>query len=209
MMMNTSNNQAVLCGIALKEPTLSHKVHELSFYQFPLCVPRLSGQEDIIQVLCTWDAIETCEITTGSRIRINGEIRSFNNRSGIGNRLIISLFAREINLTTDEFCNEVTLFGAICKPPILRRTPLGKDITDLLLAVNRKYHRADYLPCIAWGSIAISCANLDVGDFLHINGRLQSRNYTKQINNIQTEHTAYEISIMALELPEITEEEDG
>jgi single-stranded DNA-binding protein len=137
-------------------------------------------------------------------VEVTGEIRSFNNRSGVGNRLLITLFARTLTPTEEEFCNELSLNGVICKPPILRRTPLGRDICDILLAVNRKYRRADYLPCIAWGSLAVYCAQLQVGDPILISGRLQSRQYTKNLENQSIEHTAFEISVMSMETPSDT-----
>jgi len=204
MRMNQTNNHALLRGFVMDTPVESHKVHGIQFYRFPLCVPRLSGREDILNVLIPAPLLLACPLTPNLHVEVTGEIRSFNNRSGVGNRLLITLFARTLTPTEEEFCNELSLNGVICKPPILRRTPLGRDICDILLAVNRKYRRADYLPCIAWGSLAVYCAQLQVGDPILINGRLQSRQYTKNLENQSIEHTAFEISVMSMETPSDT-----
>jgi len=201
MRMQQKNNQAILRGLVSGTPILSHKVHGIPFYRFTLSVPRLSGKEDILNILASEELLVACPIAPNMPIEVCGEIRSFNNRSGVGNRLLITLFAQSISRTQEEFCNLVSLNGVICKAPILRRTPLGRDICDILLAVNRTYRRADYLPCIAWGSLAVHCAQLQVGDAIVINGRLQSRLYVKNANETCTEHTAFEISIMSLEAP--------
>lgn len=204
MRMQQKNNQAILRGFVSGTPILSHKVHGIPFYRFPLSAPRLSGKEDILNILVSEELLRACPIVPDMQIEVCGEIRSFNNRSGVGNRLLITLFAQSIAHTQQEFCNQVSLNGVICKVPILRRTPLGRDICDILLAVNRTYRRADYLPCIAWGSLAVHCAQLQVGDPIVINGRLQSRVYVKNANEMCTEHTAFEISIMSLEAPSDT-----
>ena len=204
MRMSQNNNHAVLRGIVVEPPVFSHRVHGIQFYRFPLCVPRLSGREDTLNVLVPEALLETCPLDTDMQVEVIGEVRSFNNRSGNGNRLLITLFAKTLTLTQEEFCNEVYLSGVICKPPILRRTPLGRDICDLLLAINRKYRRADYLPCIAWGSLAMFCAQLEVGNTIILSGRLQSRLYLKNSEEQCTEHTAFEISIMSLETPSDT-----
>jgi primosomal replication protein N len=199
--MNQTNNQAVLQGMVVDPPVLSHNVHGIQFFRFSLCVIRLSGREDILNILAPATLLELCPIEPDMFVEITGEIRSFNNRSGVGNRLLITLFAKTLIQIEEAFCNQVFLTGVICKPPILRRTPLGRDICDLLLAVNRKYRRADYLPCIAWGSLATYCAQLKVGNPIIIEGRLQSRQYLKTIEDQSIEYTAFEISIMSLDTP--------
>lgn len=204
MRMKQKNNQAILRGIVLDLPTVSHEVHGITFYRFPLSVPRLSGKDDVLHVLLSSELLQRCPLSVQMEVEVCGEIRSFNNRSGIGSRLLITLFAQSLSPSLESFCNQVYLQGVICKPPILRRTPLGRDICDILLAVNRNYRRADYLPCIAWGSLAMYCSQLQVGDQIVLNGRLQSRQYTKNLNDNITEHTAFEISIMSLEAPEDT-----
>ncbi len=201
MRVQQTNNQAVLRGTVAQTPVFSHEVHGISFYRFLLSVARLSGKEDTVKVLASAPVLEACPLSVGHEIEVLGEIRSFNNRSGVGNRLLITLFARKISLTEEESCNQVKLHGVICKQPVQRRTPLGRDICDILLAVNRSYRRADYLPCIAWGSLATFCSQLQVGDTIALNGRLQSRQYVKNTEEGSHEHTAFEISIMSLEAP--------
>lgn len=201
MKMNQNNNHAILQGVVIDEPVFSHKVHGIEFFRFSLCVLRLSGQEDILNILVPAPLLELCPIESNMHVEVTGEIRSFNNRSGVGNRLLITLFAKTLIQIEDGYCNQVYLSGVICKPPILRRTPLGRDICDILLAVNRKYRRADYLPCISWGSLAVYCAQLKVGSPIIIEGRLQSRLYLKNVNDQSVEYTAFEISIMSLDTP--------
>lgn len=138
----------------------------------------------------------------GDYLEVTGEVRSFNNRSGVGSRLVITVLARSVLPGVGEPCNQVWLRGTLCKPPILRRTPLGRDICDLLLAVNRRYRRADYLPCIAWGRLAQECGEMTTGDPLWLNGRLQSRTYLKNLGEVTQERTAFEISISSLEAVE-------
>ena len=199
MQNDPNKNRAVLRGTVADDPYFSHRVHGIDFYRLSLCVARLSGREDRINVLIPYPLLEQTPLSPGLFVEVTGEIRSFNNRSGIGSRLVVTLYAKTISISEDEPCNTVFLSGTICKPPILRRTPLGRDICDLLLAVNRKYRRADYLPCIAWGSLAVLCAQLQVGDTVILEGRLQSRIYLKAMGEQFEEHTAFEISIMSLE----------
>ena len=173
--MEQQENRVVLRGTVAEEATLSHQVHGIAFYRFPLAVPRLSGREDRLNILCPHTAPEDPLPQAGAFVEVRGEVRSFNNRSGGGNRLVITVLARELLPSAEEPCNQVVLGGVLCKPPVLRRTPLGRDICDLLLAVNRRYRRADYLPCIAWGGLALQCSRLQTGDPLWLDGRLQSR----------------------------------
>lgn len=201
MQMNQNENRAVLRGIVEEAPQFSHKVHGIDFYRFPLCVPRLSGREDRLNILLPQTLMDICPLSPGLFVEVTGEVRSFNNRSGSGSKLVITLYAKTLSLSEEEPCNQVFLSGVLCKQPILRRTPLGREICDLLLAVNRKYRRADYLPCIAWGSLAAFCAQLEVGDPIRLEGRLQSRTYIKNMGESAVEHTAFELSIMSLALP--------
>lgn len=198
MKITQAENQALLRGFAAATPEHSHTVHGIAFYSFPLRVPRLSGNDDLLNIVASETLLQCCPVTPDAALEVLGEIRSFNNRSGAGSRLVITLYAKELRFTQEEPCNQVLLSGVICKAPILRRTPLGRDICDILLAVNRRYRRADYLPCIAWGSLAAACAQMEVGEGIRLEGRLQSRVYTKRVDNESTEHTAYEISIMSL-----------
>ena len=125
-------------------------------------------------------------------------MRTFNNRSGVGSRLVVSVFARELSQEEGEDENRLELSGTLCKSPILRSTPLGRTICDMILAINRRYGRADYLPCIAWGSLAYRCGSMGVGDRLSLEGRLQSRVYTKEVDGRLQERTAFEVSVMSL-----------
>ena len=127
-----------------------------------------------------------------------GELRSFNNKSGEGARLVITVFAKEIILCDDEDCNVIRLIGTLCKKPNLRTTPMGRDICDLMLAVNRKYGRSDYLPCIAWGIKAREAADWDVGTTVSLEGRIQSRTYIKLIDDVPVEKTAFEVSVIEI-----------
>lgn len=199
-----NENRAVLRGIAAAAPVLSHENHGVTYHTFPLSVLRLSGVEDKINVIAAQPLLEASPVTAGEAVEIEGEVRSFNNKSGQGSRLVITLYARSLQPGEGEHLNELKLAGVLCKPPVLRRTPLGRDICDLMLAVNRRYGRADYLPCIAWGGLARQCGALSVGDGVRIAGRLQSRVYTKVENGFSQERTAYEISVMKLEPVEST-----
>lgn len=197
--MEQKENRVVLRGTAAGETTLSHQVHGLDFYRFPLSVPRLSGREDRLNILLPAPPEGKALPQPGDYLEVTGEVRSFNNRSGVGSRLVITVLARSVLPGVGEPCNQVWLRGTLCKPPILRRTPLGRDICDLLLAVNRRYRRADYLPCIAWGRLAQECGEMSTGDPLWLSGRLQSRTYLKNLGEVTQERTAFEISISSLE----------
>lgn len=192
----TGINRAVLRGVAEGTARPSHANHGVTYYIFPLSVDRLSGAADLLNVVIPEDLFQACPPVPGAEYEVAGEIRSFNNRSGTGPRLVITFFARTLAPAEGEHLNRLELSGVLCKAPTLRRTPLGREICDLLLAVNRRYGRADYLPCIAWGSLARSCATLEVGDPFSLTGRLQSRKYRKVDGNRETERTAYEVSVL-------------
>ena len=193
-------NRIVLRGQAAGEPALSHRNHGVDYYVAPLRVPRLSGVDDVLNIV-TADP-DPALWAAGQWVSVQGEVRSYNNRSGQGSKLVITVLARSAQPdTVEEGENRLVLSGALCRKPVVRRTPLGREICDILLAVNRPYGRADYLPCIAWGSLAAHCGELDVGDQLRLEGRLQSRQYPKLIDGEQVERTAFEISVMNL-LPE-------
>ena len=188
-------NKIVLRGQAARAPVPSHRNHGVDYYLVPLRVPRLSGVDDMLNVVSADPALWT----PGEWVSVAGEVRSYNNRTGTGSKLVITVLAREVapsRLVEGE--NRLSLGGALCRRPTLRRTPLGREICDLLLAVNRPYGRADYLPCIAWGSLAAHCGALDVGDRLRLEGRLQSRQYHKLVDGEQVERTAFEVSVMNL-----------
>ena len=199
MQTGWNENRALLCGTVAGEPVLSHENHGVSYDVFPLSVPRLSGAEDRLNVVAARPLLMDCPLAPGDRVEVQGEVRSFNNRTGPGSRLVITLFARSLSPTRAEPANCLELSGVLCKPPILRRTPLGREICDLMLAVNRKYGRADYLPCIAWGTLAQRCGGLHVGDGVKLEGRLQSRSYQKVVDGVTQDRTAFEVSVMHLE----------
>ena len=197
--MDETRNDLLLRGTAAAEPAFSHENHGQRFYRFPLSVRRLSGQADVLQVIATGEQLSHRLPLAGRRLEIQGQLRSFNNKSGKGSRLVISAFTRLLVETAGEDVNIIELKGAICKPPVLRRTPLGRCICDMMLAVNRRYGRADYLPCIAWGQVAMVTGQLPVGSTLALEGRVQSRVYTKVVDSVPQERTAYEVSIMRLQ----------
>lgn len=204
---NWNENRAVLYGTVAASPVLSHENHGVLYDTFPLVIQRLSGTEDQINVVTARPLLEAFHVSTGTPLGLSGEVRSFNNKSGKGSRLVITVFAKELLPSEGVQSNDLHLAGVLCKPPIFRRTPLGRQICDLMLAVNRKYGRADYLPCISWGGMAQRCGALQVGNGIHIDGRIQSRGYTKLENGLSSSRTAYEISIMKLRLTGEPEEE--
>ncbi len=200
-----NGNYGVLIGTARGEPEFSHENHGEDYYRLTLAVPRLSGNTDVLHLIVSRSLLELCPVSDGDGLRATGEVRSHNNRTGVGSRLQIFLFARTLEPCDEPPRNDLCLTGVVCRPTIYRRTPLGREICDLLLAVNRRYGRADYLPCIAWGSLARLCREQAVGDSLSFSGRLQSRTYLKVIDGVEEEKTAFEVSIMEL-CPPGTEE---
>ena len=199
MQTGWNENRALLRGTAAAEPVVSHESHGVVYETFPLTVLRLSGSEDRINVLAPRPLLAEQPVTAGMALEVEGEVRSFNNKSGKGSRLVITLYAKTLRPWEGEDENQLLLAGVLCKPPVLRRTPLGRDICDLMLAVNRRYGRADYLPCIAWGQVAMVTGQLPVGSTLALEGRVQSRVYTKVLDGVPQERTAYEVSIMRLQ----------
>ena len=196
-------NRIILRGEVAGEPVLTHRNHGTEYATVPFRVPRLSGAEDRLNLVFPWG--ERGLWISGGWLDVEGEVRSFNNRTGSGARLVITVLVRSaFPAKAGEGINRLTLSGVLCKPPTRRRTPLGREICDLLLAVNRPYGRADYLPCIAWGSLAALCGELEVGAPLRLAGRLQSRAYRKLTEHGEEQRTAYEVSIMNLldDLPE-------
>lgn len=192
-------NKILLHGRLGASPVFSHANHGVEFYRFPLVVRRLSGVEDRIHVLAAGHLLESCPALEPEReVTVTGEVRTFNNRTGEGSRLVISVFARTILPVCGEDENALELAGTLCKPPSLRSTPLGRTICDMILAVNRRYGRADYLPCIAWGSLAHRCAEKQTGDRIGLSGRLQSRAYQKRLHDQTLERVAFEVSVMSL-----------
>lgn len=188
-------NWILLRGKLSGEFGFSHTAHDKDFFAFWMDVPRLSGHNDRLRVLLTEEQQKTIPQTDGW-IEIQGQIRSFNNKSGIGSRLIVSALAKSIRACAQEPCNRVLLSGTLCREPIYRRTPLGREICDIMLAVPRGYGRTDYLPIIAWGQTARICAEMQPGRPFFAEGRFQSRQYTKMQGEEAVEKTAFEISII-------------
>ena len=189
-------NRAQLTGTVHQSPQPSHANHGRMFCRMVLSVPRLSGQCDLLPVLLPQPLAESRTLEEGDDVTVTGQLRSYNNKSPDGPRLIISLLARTVTAAVTPPCNLILLSGTVCKTPTLRRTPLGREICDVILAVNRRCGRADYLPCIAWGAVAQSTALLQVGDSMALEGRIQSRTYTKTLPEGAQERTAYEVSVM-------------
>lgn len=192
---NISRNTARLCGVIAAAPVFSHSGRGECFYTFPLEVARLSGATDKINIIVRDELMESIELREAEKICVVGELRSFNNKSGEGAKLVITVFAKELYLCDDDDLNEVHLIGTLCKKPNLRMTPMGRDICDLMLAVNRRYGRSDYLPCITWGLKAREVAEWDTGTMVTLEGRIQSRNYIKIVGGDPVEKTAFEVSV--------------
>lgn len=190
-----SRNTARLCGVIAAAPAFSHSGRGECFYTFPLEVARLSGATDKINIIVRDELMESIQLCEAEKICVVGELRSFNNKSGEGAKLVITVFAKELYLCDDDDLNEVHLIGTLCKKPNLRMTPMGRDICDLMLAVNRRYGRSDYLPCITWGLKAREAAEWDTGTMVTLEGRIQSRNYIKIVGGDPVEKTAFEVSV--------------
>ena len=218
--MNTNyleNNHLILVGKVPSDKRFSHEIYGEKFYIFDLEVPRLSGNADIIPITISERLLEAEELQIGKKITVEGQFRSYNSYQNERNKLVLTVFAKdvkfienqdeEIQASKDFVSNEVTLNGYICKKPIYRQTPFGREIADLLLAVNRAYNKSDYIPCIAWGRNARFCENIEVGTEVKIVGRVQSRSYEKKYEDGTSEmKIAYEVSISSLE---IVKEEDN
>ena len=193
-------NTVTLRGSLQALPQLSHENHGKRFYQFCLEVPRLSGAVDILPVIAEETILNTIDPTAGEMITVVGQIRSHNNREAGIRRLLIFVYAGVLIVEDGPPINDVTLCGPLCKEPVYRRTPLGREICDIMLAVPRAFHRADYLPCILWGRTAREVANCHVRDQITVCGRLQSRIYTKLTDDGPVERTAYEISALTAQI---------
>lgn len=201
------NNKVSVIGTIASGFTFSHEVFGEGFYVVDLAVSRLSDQADIIPLMISERLIDIEQDYQGNTVEAVGQFRSYNRHEGIKNRLVLSVFVREINFI-EEFTdytktNQIFLDGYICKSPIYRKTPLGREIADLLLAVNRPYGKSDYIPCIAWGRNARYASNFEVGSRVRLWGRVQSREYTKKVNETECEkRVAYEVSVSKLECGE-------
>ena len=209
--MNTNyseNNHLILRGEIVSQKSYSHEIYGEKFYIVNLEVKRLSTTSDIIPITISERLIMNFDLEIGKKVEVEGQFRSYNNYENERNRLILTVFAKEIrNLEENEeeenpsVTNEVILVGYICKKPIYRQTPFGREIADILLAVNRAYNKSDYIPCIAWGRNARFCQNLEVGTEVKIVGRVQSRSYEKKYEDGTVENkVAYEVSIASMEI---------
>ena len=224
------NNYLTLVGKVASDKKFSHEIYGERFYSFDLCIPRLSGSADIIPVTASERLFTDEMLQDGTKLLIKGQFRSYNSYENERNKLILTVFAKDIeevkedeeevetenveeteNVDSEEarkeafkkdyITNEVVLIGYICKKPVYRQTPFGREIADLLLAVNRAYNKSDYIPSIAWGRNARFCQNLEVGTEVKIVGRVQSRNYEKKLEDgTILKKVAYEVSIGSLEV---------
>ncbi len=193
-------NQITLRGTLLSFPQYSHENHGRKFHRFTLEVPRLSGALDLLPVIVEESVLQQLDPCAGEMITVTGQIRSHNTRHNGVRHLLIFVFASSIIAEEGEPINEVILEGPLCKEPTYRRTPLGREICDVMLAVPRAYRRADYLPCILWGRIAQEVSQCHTRDCIRIYGRLQSRNYTKLTEDGAIERTAYEVSALSADI---------
>ena len=198
------NNQVIIAGEIVSGFTFSHEVYGEGFYMVEVAVNRLSNYADYIPVMVSERLIDVTENYEGQYISVVGQFRSYNRHEEKKNRLVLSVFAREIEFTgepgEDVKSNQIFLDGYICKEPIYRKTPLGREIADLLIAVNRSYGKSDYIPCICWGRNARYAAGFAVGEHVQIWGRIQSREYVKKLNEFETEkRIAYEVSVSKID----------
>ena len=198
------NNQVTIAGEIMGGFTFSHDVFGEGFYVMDISVGRLSESNDIIPIMVSERLVDVKKDYTGMQAVINGQFRSYNRHEETRNRLVLSIFVRELQFLDDYMeensTNQIFLDGYICKPSIYRKTPLGREIADILIAVNRPYGKSDYIPCIAWGRNARFAAGFEVGTHIQIYGRIQSREYTKKINEEECERrTAYEVSVSKIE----------
>ena len=197
------NNQVTIMGEVASVFTYSHEVYGEGFYMVDVLVKRLSNSEDRIPLMISERLIDVTQDYTGEFIMVSGQFRSYNRHEELKNRLVLSVFVREVEFIDEEMdgakTNSILLEGYICKKPIYRKTPLGREIADLLLAVNRPYGKSDYIPCICWGRNARYASGFEVGEHVQILGRIQSRDYVKKISETETEtRTAYEVSVSKL-----------
>lgn len=206
------NNQVIIAGEVVSDFTYSHDVFGEGFYVMSISVNRLSDTYDTIPVMVSERLMDVKESCKGKYVEINGQFRSYNRHEDNKNRLVLSVFAREIKMIEkndeEQKPNYIFLDGFVCKQPVYRKTPLGREIADILLAVNRPYGKSDYIPCICWGRNARFADKFEVGAHLQVWGRIQSREYQKKINDTEVEkRVAYEVSVSKLDMVEKEAEE--
>ncbi len=200
------NNQVTIMGEVVSPFTFSHEVFGEGFYMVDVKVRRLSDSVDQIPVMVSERLLDVAQDYTGEFLKVSGQFRSYNRHDEQKNRLVLSVFAREAEFIPEELdgakTNSIMLDGYICKLPVYRKTPLGREIADLLLAVNRPYGKSDYIPCICWGRNARFASAFEVGEHVQILGRIQSREYVKRLSETETQkRTAYEVSVSKMECP--------
>ena len=201
------NNQVIMAGEVVSEFLFSHEVFGEGFYMLEISVRRLSNSYDIIPLMISERLIDVNQDYRGEMIEVAGQFRSYNRHEEKKNRLVLSVFVRELAFVDEEpessRTNQIFLEGYICKDPIYRKTPLGREIADLLVAVNRPYGKSDYIPCICWGRNARYASGFEVGTHIELWGRIQSREYTKKLSEEAVEiRVAYEVSVSKLEMLE-------
>lgn len=199
------NNQVSMTGEIVSDFRYSHEVYGEGFYMVEIAVSRLSNCSDYIPLMISERLIDTERDYTGQIVRVIGQFRSYNRHDERKNRLVLSVFVREMEFLEEpedgENTNRIFLDGYICKEPVYRRTPLGREIADVLLAVNRSYGKSDYIPCICWGRNARFASGFHVGSHVCLEGRIQSREYVKKLDNEESERrVAYEVSVNKLDL---------
>lgn len=204
-MLKNENNEVKVSGIVKGNFEFSHEVCGEKFYRWHIQANRASGFVDEVPILISERIINVNDSWNGRRVRVSGQFRSYNQHIDDKAKVVLNVFVEEIEeieeMAADE--NEIELIGFVCKTPTYRKTPLGREISDLLIAVNRPYGRSDYIPCVAWGRNARYTHSFELGKKIHISGRVQSREYTKKLSENESEiRTAYEVSIGMLEVIE-------
>lgn len=199
------NNRVALSGEVSSEAEFSHEVYGEGFYTVLLTTLRSSGTADEVPVMISERMCDIKTLKIGQHLAVTGQFRSFNRHEEKNNRLVLSVFARELefldDLDEDVKSNQIFLDGYICKEPIYRKTPLGREIADLLIAVNRSYGKSDYIPCICWGRNARFASGFEIGDHVQVRGRIQSREYVKKFSDTESEQRiAYEVSVSKIDL---------
>lgn len=211
--MNKENNNVVMSGEIVTDFEFSHEVFGEGFYMVNVSVNRLSNQPDVIPLMVSERLVDVTQSYAGMLVEVNGQFRSYNRHEGAKNRLVLSIFVREWDFVdTDSEAgrtNQIFLDGYICKSPIYRKTPLGREIADVLVAVNRPYSKSDYIPCVLWGRNARYISRLEVGAHIQLEGRIQSREYIKKLDDgTQETRTAYEVSVSRIDVVEGSECEE-
>ena len=200
----SENNIVEIGGKIVKEPVLSHEIYDEKFYRFEIETKRLSEITDVLPIIISERLIDIASLKNGQIVHVSGQVRSYNQQTETKSKLVLTIFAKEIELTDDESIltlNDVNFNGFLCKAPIYRKTPLGREIADILVAVNRSYKKSDYIPCILWGRNAKFCSKLPVGENVKIVGRIQSRKYEKTLEDgTVVEKVAYELSVSKFSL---------